>query len=568
MYSRLLQQTKNVQNSIVLALIILISTQIKAQTDVKIGTNPGNKTASAVLELESTTKGFLLPRMTTDQMKNIASPAEGLLIFNTEQSCVFVYRSSSWLSTCDAATLGGWSLTGNGGTNPSTQFLGTTDGQPVVFRTNGTEAMRLDATGNLGIGVSPSYKLDVSAASNPLRIQGLQGAATTDSLITINSATGVVRKMKITDAIAAGIIATNGLTKTGNSVSLGGTLTSATTLTTSSTNTLAINGLQGGVSTDSIMTLDPITGVLKRRTVADVINNSNTSWLLGGNTLTGTTTIGSNSNHNVGIETNGTTRLTLSNTGDITQSGTGQVTFTGNVDASNGLDVSTGALTATAGSTLTGTTTMNATGAAATTIGNASSTTTIVAPNLNVTGLASGASTDLVMSVTAAGAVRRLTTSEVVASGLTVNNGLTKSSNNVQLGGALTQATTIEQGGNNLNITGGRVGIGSTDAPNSTFHLTGSMSVSYRKEKGDMKVTETDYIVLADATDTDLKVYMPDASSCAGRVYFVGKTDETSHSVTFEPELRLTETTSIANLNIAKKYHIVSDGKDWWIVNE
>ncbi|GAA4353967.1 hypothetical protein GCM10023185_15090 [Hymenobacter saemangeumensis] len=43
---------------------------------------------------------------------------------------------------------------------------------------------------------------------------------------------------------------------------------------------------------------------------------------------------------------------------------------------------------------------------------------------------------------------------------ITANNGLTKTGSNVQLGGALTQTTTITQGGNNLNITGGNVGIG------------------------------------------------------------------------------------------------------------
>ena len=33
-----------------------------------------------------------------------------------------------------------WELNGNSGTNPSNNFLGTTDGQPLVLKANGTEA--------------------------------------------------------------------------------------------------------------------------------------------------------------------------------------------------------------------------------------------------------------------------------------------------------------------------------------------------------------------------------------------------------------------------------------------
>jgi hypothetical protein len=55
-----------------------------------------------------------------------------------------------------------WSLTGNASTNPATNFLGTTDVQPVIFKTNGTEGFRLTETGLLGVGTTtPGYKLTV-----------------------------------------------------------------------------------------------------------------------------------------------------------------------------------------------------------------------------------------------------------------------------------------------------------------------------------------------------------------------------------------------------------------------
>jgi hypothetical protein len=56
-----------------------------------------------------------------------------------------------------------WLLGGNAGTTAG-QFLGTTDSQPLVFRTNNTEQMRLTSDGHLGIGTAtPTHLLDLQA---------------------------------------------------------------------------------------------------------------------------------------------------------------------------------------------------------------------------------------------------------------------------------------------------------------------------------------------------------------------------------------------------------------------
>jgi hypothetical protein len=66
----------------------------------------------------------------------------------------------------DALNTLSWLLSGNSGTNPASNFLGTKDSQPLVFRTNNTEKMRLLADGNLGIGTTtPGTKLDVVGGS-------------------------------------------------------------------------------------------------------------------------------------------------------------------------------------------------------------------------------------------------------------------------------------------------------------------------------------------------------------------------------------------------------------------
>jgi len=51
---------------------------------------------SAVLELISDDKGFLLPRMNSSDRGSIDSPAESLMIFNTETKCIDIYIQGDW----------------------------------------------------------------------------------------------------------------------------------------------------------------------------------------------------------------------------------------------------------------------------------------------------------------------------------------------------------------------------------------------------------------------------------------------------------------------------------------
>jgi hypothetical protein len=73
-----------------------------------------------------------------------------------------------------------WSLTGNSGTNPITNFIGTTDAQDWAIKTNNTERLRVTSAGNVGLGViSPSSRLDVYTNNNfnyAVKIQNGGGA--------------------------------------------------------------------------------------------------------------------------------------------------------------------------------------------------------------------------------------------------------------------------------------------------------------------------------------------------------------------------------------------------------
>ncbi|TDB59143.1 NHL repeat-containing protein [Arundinibacter roseus] len=67
-----------------------------ALAQIKMGDGAAVPNASSVLDLQSTNKGFLPPRMTTVQRNSIASPANGMVIFNTTLNCLQVYKSTGW----------------------------------------------------------------------------------------------------------------------------------------------------------------------------------------------------------------------------------------------------------------------------------------------------------------------------------------------------------------------------------------------------------------------------------------------------------------------------------------
>lgn len=141
-------------------LLVLVSASVAlGQGNVGIGTTtPDN---SALLDLTSTSQGLLAPRLTTTQMNNIASPATGLLIYNTTAGTYYYYSGTTWLPFLTTAT--GWTLLGNAGTVAGTNFLGTTDAVDLVFKTDGLERMRLLSTGEIGIGTNlPSHKLELA----------------------------------------------------------------------------------------------------------------------------------------------------------------------------------------------------------------------------------------------------------------------------------------------------------------------------------------------------------------------------------------------------------------------
>ncbi|MEP6676162.1 MAG: hypothetical protein ABJA78_13450, partial [Ferruginibacter sp.] len=119
---------------------ILFCSNSFAQQNVGIGTNTPN--SSAILDVSSTSKGILVPRMTSSQRTtSIVAPATGLMVFDTDSACFVYYDGAAWNFVRGKNNVANdWSVGGNTGTNPNINFIGTTDNKALRFKSNNTIA--------------------------------------------------------------------------------------------------------------------------------------------------------------------------------------------------------------------------------------------------------------------------------------------------------------------------------------------------------------------------------------------------------------------------------------------
>ncbi|GAB2962202.1 hypothetical protein GCM10027048_33280 [Hymenobacter coalescens] len=140
---------------------LLLTAAARAQ-NVGIGTNA--PAGAAALEVRATDKGFLPPRLPAASA--IANPVQGLLVFQTNTPAgYYYYTGTAWTQL---STVGGdWATTGNAGTTPATNFLGTTDAQPLVVKTTGSaatnERMRFLTDGRITVNRASAQSGDLFA---------------------------------------------------------------------------------------------------------------------------------------------------------------------------------------------------------------------------------------------------------------------------------------------------------------------------------------------------------------------------------------------------------------------
>jgi hypothetical protein len=178
--------------------LLLVISSLHAQ--VGIGTT--TPATSSVLDITSTNKGLLIPRVvltSTSDVATIASPATSLLVYNSGflPNGYYYWNGTLWVLLATGNNTN-WLLTGNSGTNPANNFIGTTDAQDLRFRranqwagtiasnvtSFGAQAGRTNtATNNTFIGANAGELVSAGASSGNVGIGtlALQGNANTIS---------------------------------------------------------------------------------------------------------------------------------------------------------------------------------------------------------------------------------------------------------------------------------------------------------------------------------------------------------------------------------------------------
>lgn len=147
---------------LMLTVLLMGAKEISAQS-VAVSATPVTPDASAMLEVSSTSKGFLPPRMTTAQRDAIVSPATGLVIYNTTTGCLNYWKQTAWYEVC-----------GNCAPQPTTSNAG-----PDQLSLAGTSAILAANTPTSGTGawsiVSGTGGSFVNAASPTTTFNGAVG---------------------------------------------------------------------------------------------------------------------------------------------------------------------------------------------------------------------------------------------------------------------------------------------------------------------------------------------------------------------------------------------------------
>lgn len=194
-------------------LLVLALIPVLAFAQVGIGTP--TPAPSSALDVTSTTKGFLPPRLTAAQRVAILNPAAGLLVYQTDAtSGLYFFNGSQWLFIINSASVlpvanggtGATTLTGilkGNGTGSFTAAVAGTDYQtPITNPVSGTGGIKQVAywtagtaqggsnnfvwdntTGSVGIGVSSpnaSAAIDITSTNKGVLLPRLTTIQRTD----------------------------------------------------------------------------------------------------------------------------------------------------------------------------------------------------------------------------------------------------------------------------------------------------------------------------------------------------------------------------------------------------
>jgi len=134
---------------ILVSIAMIASSSLTAQ--IAINEDNSVPDPSAMLDIKSINKGFLAPRMSTTQRNGIASPATGLLIYQTDSIPGFYFYDGTYWVRSATGPGSAWLTAGNAGTTSGNDYIGTSDNQAFDIRTNNALRTRITTKGQIEV---------------------------------------------------------------------------------------------------------------------------------------------------------------------------------------------------------------------------------------------------------------------------------------------------------------------------------------------------------------------------------------------------------------------------------
>ncbi|WP_445453995.1 hypothetical protein [Flavobacterium sp. 25HG05S-40] len=184
-----------------LIILILFATSLSGYSQIGINTTlPASTldiTATNPTGTTTNVDGILVPRVTRQRAQSMTSVPTSTMVYiyevatgtatgttaNVTSVGFYFYDGSVWQRIGTGGS-SDWTLTGNGGTIPATNYIGTSDPADLSIATNGVEKIRVSTTGQIGIGTpSPnsSALLDVTATNKGVSFPNINLSSETDA---------------------------------------------------------------------------------------------------------------------------------------------------------------------------------------------------------------------------------------------------------------------------------------------------------------------------------------------------------------------------------------------------
>lgn len=197
--------------NIAFAVLLLLFSSI-ASAQLKVGSNPSQINKSSILELESDRQGLLLPRIPGANLTTapLSTAPNGMIIFVTDSASLFIRKNNLWqrMSADSVANSSNWNTKGNGGLDSAVNFLGTTNQQALILKTNNTERLRLTAggsikvaSGTIGNGTNQVQVLVIDPVTGVLLQRSMSAAAFSNAIVSLNGQRDSVQTFRVDSAV-------------------------------------------------------------------------------------------------------------------------------------------------------------------------------------------------------------------------------------------------------------------------------------------------------------------------------------------------------------------------------